>query len=517
MFKFSSRLGCRFASVCVCAFLVFSIETFFCTDSAFAVGRRGRVRASQTYSYYSDQANYWEPVEVSDNAAIPVKSEKTVQNSEISDSQNTRPAAKTVSASPQKNTEAKKQSTPKPASPELALRANSLTTPPVAPAPAQLPEILCYWFTDINEASQAAASLKRPMLIHFYMESCGPCNWMEQKVLNQERIQKLAGSYYVMVKLDGNQNQELCSRLGILSFPADVIVSSEGKYITHSTGRQEVAQYSDFLTAAANQVNLPPMKKPVDSNWQKKLQLAQAPSHPKYPDTEMSAALEVPALDPPTMKDSRKENNQTVEEQDLFALSTPETPAAKTEEESLPVAEELDLMALSARQDIPREDASESEIDHLLTPPETPVLVAGETANPRLNINPTSFSQETKPVLEGFSPVTLVEENRWVRGDENISAEFEEALYYFASEGEKEQFLQNPRYYALVSSGQDVVALAESNQKVEGNRRFGVRFDDRNFVFSTAENLQKFRSNPEFYATKVREIASKSLKSESVR
>ncbi len=540
MFKISNRLGCRSACVCLCVVLAFGFETFFCTDSAFAIGRRARARNSQIYSsysqpmeYYPESVEYAKPAEVPETvemAQTPAIPEKKEAKSEISEQKKVKQENQSASA-PAKNTaKNKKPSDANPTGLDLALRVNSPATPAVAPAPEKLPEILCYWFQDLKEASQAAASLGRPMLIHFYIENCGPCNWMEQKVFTQTQIQKLAGSYFVLVKLNGHENQDLCARLGIVSFPADVIASSDGKYITHSLGRQEVLQYSEFLTTVANHVNLPPMNKPVGPNWQKQLQLARAaeqskdssqgkaPTQPKDPSPEMTAALEMPALDPPVpQKDSSVQKENPVEE-DLFALSSPEAPAkAESKKEDLPVAEELDLMALGTKKEIHREDVPESSIDHMVAASETPVMTAGESMNPRRNINPTSFSQERKPLLEGFSPVALVDENRWVPGNENLTAEFENAQYCFASEGEKEKFVQNPRYYALVSGGCDVVVLAEFSQKVEGDRRFGVRYEERNFVFSSGENLEKFRANPEFYTTKVRELAWRSAQPESVK
>lgn len=531
MFELSSRLGCRFACICACAVLVF--EAFFCTDSAFAVGRRGRVRNNQIYSSYYSQPteySYSEPVEYAKPAAVPqtaqtpVIPEKKAVQSNVGEQKEVKPENKTVSAPAQKATENKNHSAAKSAGPDLAFRANSPVMPAVAPAPDKLPEILCYWFPTLNEASLAASSLGRPMLIHFYIENCGPCNWMEQQVFTQSQIQKLAGSYFVMVKLDGNQNQDLCSRLGVLSFPADVIISADGKYLAHSSGRQEVSTYSEFLMAAANQVKLPPMTKPVGPNWQKQLQLAKAPVKTKTsaqsdePGPQTTAALEMPALDPPVLKKDSSKQEDEANEEDLFALASPEkTAKAETKKEDLPVAEELDLMALSTKKEIRRKDVPESSMDHVISASETPVVTAGESMNPRRNINPTSFSQETKPVLEGFSPVALVDENRWVPGNGNLTAEYENALYCFASESEREKFVQNPRYYALVSGGCDVVILAESSQKVEGDRRYGVRYEERNFVFSSVENLEKFRANPDFYTTKVRELAWRNAQPESVK
>ncbi|MBR0191722.1 MAG: thioredoxin family protein [Thermoguttaceae bacterium] len=525
MFKFSSRLGCRFACIFGCAILAFGFETFFCTDSAFAVGRRGRVRNSQMYSGYSDpmEFSYSDSIQYSEPVEVPAAVQTPAVPPQNAPQSGVKSAPQTASAATPKTAENPKGSETKPAGLNLALRTDPAAAP-VAPAPEKLPEILCYWFQDLKEASKAASSLGRPMLIHFYIENCGPCNWMEHQVFTQAQIQKLAGSYFVMVKLNGHENPDLCSRLGIASFPADVIVSADGKYITHSLGRQEVWNYSEFLTAAANQVKLPPMNKPVGPNWQKKLQLAQAhakpqaPAQPKEPSPEMTAALEMPALDPPAPQEDSAKQENAVEEHDLFALSSPAAPAkAGTLKETLPLGEELDLMALSTKQEIQRKNVLESSIDHVIAASDSLVVNARENTNPRPSINPTSFSQETKPVLEGFSPVALVDENRWVPGNENLTADFESAQYCFASEGEKEKFLQNPRYYALVSGGCDVVILAESSRKVEGDRRFGVRYEEQNFVFSSAENLEKFRANPDFYTTKIRELAWRNAQPESMK
>jgi len=516
MFSSSKRLGSRSVYFCGCVLLVVSLEAIFCTDSVFAVGRRGRLRTNQNYVPVASSARILESTSslsgTKKGSQIPeVTSSQTEAKTEA------KPAS--TSSSPKVS---EKETVPSANSTglDLALHTDSTSTPSVAPAPEQLPEILCYWFQNWDEAHQASALLGRPMLIHFYMDYCGPCNKMEHTVFNQSQIQKLAGSHFVMVKLNGNQNPVLCSQFGISSFPADVILTVDGKVLSQSIGYQDVQKYGEFLTAAANQIQLPPMNNPVGPNWQSQAQLAQTPVNSKESADETLVALEVPALEAAVSQETTPDakTNEVSEEQDLFTLSSSDDEVKMEEKtDSLPVAEELDLMALSTKQEIQRAPVPEKSMDHEASITESPVLAAQETGNSRLNLNPTSFSVDVKPLLEGFSPVALVDENKWVRGNETLTAEFENAQYCFVSEAEKEKFLQNPRFYALVSSGCDVVALTDNAQKVEGNRRFGVRFEDLNFVFSSAENLQKFRSNPEFYAAKVREFAKTNMKSESIR
>lgn len=102
--------------------------------------------------------------------------------------------------------------------------------------------------------------------------------------------------------------------------------------------------------------------------------------------------------------------------------------------------------------------------------------------------------------LDGFCPVTLVEQSRWQQGDPRFGIVHRGKLYLFAGEAEKQRFWQDPDRYAPVLSGNDPVELAETGRVIEGNRRHGVFFRNQVYLFSSEAALERFWSSPQQYA-----------------
>lgn len=102
-------------------------------------------------------------------------------------------------------------------------------------------------------------------------------------------------------------------------------------------------------------------------------------------------------------------------------------------------------------------------------------------------------------MLEGYCPVTLVEEKRWTKGDKQWGVWHEAGLYLFATQKAMEKFYLNPSNYAVMAHGTDIVPLVDSQQVVPGSRKYGARYDGRNFLFANEKNREKFRQDPEKY------------------
>ena len=68
-------------------------------------------------------------------------------------------------------------------------------------------------------------------------------------------------------------------------------------------------------------------------------------------------------------------------------------------------------------------------------------------------------------------------------------------------------FLESPDRYSPVLAGMDVVRLAEAGQIVQGDREYGVLFDDdgkgpntsRIYLFDSAESRNRFEGDPDVY------------------
>lgn len=105
--------------------------------------------------------------------------------------------------------------------------------------------------------------------------------------------------------------------------------------------------------------------------------------------------------------------------------------------------------------------------------------------------------------LDGYSPVRLVEQREWVRGQPEISSEYRGVTYYFEDAAQREEFLKDPARYAPQNLGCDPVRLYEDQRAIAGRIEYGAFFDGQLYLFESKENRTAFRSNPLQY-TRIR-------------
>ena len=83
-------------------------------------------------------------------------------------------------------------------------------------------------------------------------------------------------------------------------------------------------------------------------------------------------------------------------------------------------------------------------------------------------------SPKVRVLLEGFCPVSVVDDSSWVLGDDKYTTVHEKCGYRFANEQNKLQFENNPQKYAVALRGYDPVHLHQHKELVEGDRRYGL-------------------------------------------
>ncbi|MEI8373418.1 MAG: thioredoxin domain-containing protein [Planctomycetota bacterium] len=138
--------------------------------------------------------------------------------------------------------------------------------------------------------------------------------------------------------------------------------------------------------------------------------------------------------------------------------------------------------------------------------------VAGAT--PPANIKPAA-----NPLLglDGFCPVQLMENSRWQAGKKAWGAIHRGRTYLFTGVEERGRFLADPDRYAPVSSGGDVVLLLEEGRSVSGFREHGLQFDGHIYLFADEGTLDKFRSNPRYYADRALQTLRPAAQTAEVR
>ena len=103
--------------------------------------------------------------------------------------------------------------------------------------------------------------------------------------------------------------------------------------------------------------------------------------------------------------------------------------------------------------------------------------------------------------LEGYCPVTLAERGVWVEGRAQWGARHRGRTYLFAGAEQQRTFLADPDRYAPALSGDDPVLAFDAGKSTPGQRRYGVTYQSRTYLFSTAETRDAFAANPQRYTS----------------
>ena len=105
--------------------------------------------------------------------------------------------------------------------------------------------------------------------------------------------------------------------------------------------------------------------------------------------------------------------------------------------------------------------------------------------------------------LEGYCPVTLVDKGTWVEGRAQWGVRHRGRTYLFAGDQAQKVFLSDPDRYAPALSGDDPVLAIDSGKAVPGQRRYGVTYQSRMYLFSSPESRSTFATNPQRFTARV--------------
>jgi thioredoxin-related protein/YHS domain-containing protein len=103
--------------------------------------------------------------------------------------------------------------------------------------------------------------------------------------------------------------------------------------------------------------------------------------------------------------------------------------------------------------------------------------------------------------LDGYCPVTLMEQSQWVKGDARWGINHRGRTYLFFSDQHRQRFWADPDRFAPVLSGYDAVRFVEGGQLVSGKREHGVFYRDRIYLFADEAALERFGQRPDDYVT----------------
>ena len=135
--------------------------------------------------------------------------------------------------------------------------------------------------------------------------------------------------------------------------------------------------------------------------------------------------------------------------------------------------------------------------------PATDPAAAGSVAGSRALVSTPDPLGSMPLGLEGFCPVSLVDKGTWVEGRAQWGVRHRGRTYLFAGAEQQRAFLADPDRYAPALSGDDPVLACDSGRQVAGQRRYGVSYQSRTYLFSSPETRATFAANPQRYTTRV--------------
>ncbi len=110
--------------------------------------------------------------------------------------------------------------------------------------------------------------------------------------------------------------------------------------------------------------------------------------------------------------------------------------------------------------------------------------------------------------LDGFCPVSLLRDGKWVPGDAQIGCMHRGQAYLFASEDIRNVFIADPDRYSPLLAGHDPVTFQRTGRLVGGHRKFGVFMGDGSsqqvVLFENETTQAEFKANSDKYLESVR-------------
>jgi len=378
------------------------------------------------------------------------------------------------------------------------------------------------WRNDLRGALHEAAQTNRNVLVHFWAPWCAPCQQLEAGVFRQPQVAEAMQQSVIPVKLNFDESQQIANAYGVKRLPADVILTPQGRVIGKVKSPGSVSGYVSMLAsvrgaggadarpansavaevATNGQSPYSGLTTQINTAGQVADNYAQTTAYQAAPTTSGHYA-DATTGNASHVQTSLGSNGTRAAiygdrySQALAPSSTAERySAANANGVSTGYAQQTHVQAAHAP----------SSADPA---PTTASIGGNSTVQPHAvqsaPATPIANSDEPPLGLDGFCPVTLKQQRRWVKGDKRYGIVHRGRLYLFAGPNEQQLFWTQADAFSPVLSGVDPVLALDNGASVAGKREHGVEYNGAVYLFSSESTLQHFSRNPERYAAGVRQ------------
>jgi thioredoxin-related protein len=106
------------------------------------------------------------------------------------------------------------------------------------------------WRTDLRRAAIEARAQDRLLWVQFTGSWCPNCVRLERESFADPQVVSRARSFFVPVKLQSDQHEDLVERFGLSGIPATVLINPSGEVIARHEGYVNAATFHAFLDKA---------------------------------------------------------------------------------------------------------------------------------------------------------------------------------------------------------------------------------------------------------------------------
>lgn len=368
------------------------------------------------------------------------------------------------------------------------------------------------WQENLRSAHSQAEQEGKLLLLHFYSDNCVWCERLEEGSFKAVPVGDAVARNFIPVKIHAGNNPKLTQMFKVTKFPTDVIVTTKGQTLAHSVSPQDPERYVAMLTETLPGLNSdPPMiaTKPEANVEPAGAKIALAPSTPKI------AADNVPDYaQSPTAPVAPTQSKPQPRGMNLPSGATGQLAGTRTEGLTLEMPTQVTAEITPPEIVLPT-----------ITPPAAEIAVPAEAQSPAIAaIKPAARSasvageaqlaKEPELAMEGFCPVTVIQEDRWVEGNPRFGVVHLGKLYLFASAEAMQTFLVDPVPFTPVLNEIDVVRFFEERRIVPGKRDWGLKDPtyNRMFFFADEAAMNHFWNEHERYTGAAIEVMEKAVK-----
>ena len=338
------------------------------------------------------------------------------------------------------------------------------------------------WQQNLRKAHAKAEAEGKLLLLHFFSDNCVYCERLEAGAFQSPQVGETITENFGPGKIHANSAAELTKMFNVSKFPTDVVVTTEGKKISHKVSPQDPNQYVAMLVGT-----LPHAEPKADgiartAATSEDLQ-AQPATTAAAPNPGMSLPESVNAATVSAAPASDAKSKLAGFRNNSFAL--PEDLQTGTETAAAPnqAMQSPGIQAPAVQQPV-----GESS-------------VAQTTGEPEL-------------AMEGFCAVTVIAEDKWVEGKPEFGVIHLGKLYLFHNEEAMSTFLADPIPYTPVLNEIDDVRFFEERTIVPGKREWGVKDPSyqRMFFFADEAAMNHFIEEHHRYTDAAVEVMEKAVK-----